>query len=57
MRSDSKLGSANPQPAKYASEVNMIQTALGINGYGGMIGDGNTAEEYAAIAVALLRTG
>ncbi|MGD1079671.1 MAG: hypothetical protein ABR881_15215 [Candidatus Sulfotelmatobacter sp.] len=34
----------------------MIQTALGINGYDCMFCDGNTAEEYEAIAVALLRT-
>ena len=34
----------------------MIQTALGINGYDCTFCDGNTAEEYEAIAVALLRT-
>lgn len=34
----------------------MIQTALGINGNDCTFGDGNTAEEYEAIAVALLRT-
>jgi hypothetical protein len=34
----------------------MIQTALGINGYHCTFCDGNTAEEYEAIAVALLRT-
>ena len=34
----------------------MIETALGINGYDCTFGDGNTAEEYEAIAVALLRT-
>jgi len=34
----------------------MIQTAIGINGHDCTIGDGNTAEEYEAIAVALLRT-
>jgi hypothetical protein len=33
----------------------MIQTALGINGNDCTSGDGNTAEEYEAIAVALLR--
>jgi hypothetical protein len=34
----------------------MIQTAFGINGNDCTFGDGNTAEEYEAIAVALLRT-
>jgi hypothetical protein len=34
----------------------MIQTALGINGYDCTFGDGNTPEEYEAIAVVLLRT-
>ena len=34
----------------------MIQTAFGINGYDCTLGDGNTAEEYEAITVALLRT-
>jgi len=34
----------------------MIQTAVGINGNDCTFGDGNTAEEYEAIAVALLRT-
>jgi hypothetical protein len=34
----------------------MIQTTLGINGNDCTIGDGNTAEEYEAIAIALLRT-
>ena len=34
----------------------MIQTALGINNNDCTFGDGNTAEEYEAIAVALLRT-
>ena len=34
----------------------MIQTALAINGHGCTIADGNTAEEYEAIAVTLLRT-
>jgi hypothetical protein len=34
----------------------VTQTALGINGQDCTIGDGNTAEEYEAIAVALLRT-
>lgn len=33
----------------------MIQTALGINGEDCTTGDGNTAEELEAIAVALLR--
>jgi len=33
----------------------MIQTALAINGHGCTIADGNTAEEYEAIAVTLLR--
>ena len=33
----------------------MIETSLGMNGYGCTSGDGNTAEEYEAIAVALLR--
>ncbi len=34
----------------------MIQTALGISGNDCTFGNGNTAEEYEAIAVALLRT-
>jgi hypothetical protein len=34
----------------------MIQTAFGINGNDCTFGNGNTAEEYEAIAVALLRT-
>ena|SRR6266446_6541422 len=34
----------------------MIQISLAINGHDCATGDGNTAEEYEAIAVALLRT-
>jgi hypothetical protein len=34
----------------------MIQTAFEINGYDCTLGNSNTAEEYEAIAVALLRT-
>ncbi|HYL16575.1 MAG TPA: hypothetical protein VEV41_26305 [Terriglobales bacterium] len=34
----------------------MIQTVLAINGEDCTIGSGNTAEEYEAIAVTLLRT-